>query len=249
MENEVLAVVAGEEITSKELDEFLKNAPREQQAYTSNPEYREHFAEQLIALHLFTKMAEDEKLDQTDEFAKILLGARRDILAQMAMGEVLKNVTVEDFEVKAFYQANAHHFQKPATVSAKHILVETEEKANEIKAMLDKEEKTFEDAAKEFSTCPSKERGGDLGEFGRGQMVKEFEDAAFDAEIGQVVGPVKTQFGFHIIKVEKKNEPTMIEYDEVKDRIRENLVQQKQATVYDEKVKELKEKYMEKPQK
>lgn len=249
MENEVLAVVAGEEITNAELDEFLKNAPKEQQAYTQNPEYREHFAEQLIALHLFTKMAEDEKLDQTDEFAKILLGARRDILAQMAMAEVLKDITVEDFEVKAFYQANAHRFQKPATVSAKHILCKTEEEINKVKELLEKEEKTFEDAAKEFSTCPSKERGGDLGEFGRGQMVKEFEDAAFDAEIGAVAGPVKTQFGYHLIKVEKKNEPSMIEYDEVAETIRQNLVQQKQAGAYDQKVKELKEKYMEEPQK
>ena len=249
MENEVLAVVAGEEITNAELDEFLKNAPREQQAYTSNPEYREHFAEQLIALHLFTKMGEDEQLDQTDEFAKILLGARRDILAQMAMAEVLKDVTVEDFEVKAFYQANAHHFQKPATVNAKHILCQTEEEINNVKELLEKGEKTFEEAAKEFSTCPSKERGGDLGEFGRGQMVKEFEDAAFDAEIGAVAGPVKTQFGYHLIKVEKKNEASVIEFDEVKDTIRQNLVQQKQGTVYEEKVKELKAKYMEEPQK
>ncbi len=65
-------------------------------------------------------------------------------------------------------------------------------------------EKVFEDAAKEFSTCPSGQRGGDLGEFGKGQMVKEFEDAAFAAEIGHVVGPVKTQFGYHLIKVEEK---------------------------------------------
>ena len=63
---------------------------------------------------------------------------------------------------------------------------------------------------KEFSTCPSKERGGDLGEFGKGQMVKEFEDAAFAAEIGQVVGPVQTQFGYHLIKVEKKNEELLL---------------------------------------
>lgn len=82
------------------------------------------------------------------------------------------------------------------TVHAKHILVDDEDKCQEILEKIIGEETTFEDAAKEFSTCPSKEKGGDLGPFGRGQMVKEFEDAAFAAEVGHVVGPVKTQFGY-----------------------------------------------------
>ena len=77
-------------------------------------------------------------------------------------------------------------------------------------------------------------------------MVKEFEDAAFDAEIGAVVGPVKTQFGYHLIKVEKKNEASVMELAQVSEQIRSNLIQQKQNQVYMEKAEELKAKYVEK---
>ncbi len=85
-------------------------------------------------------------------------------------------------------------------VRAAHILVKGEPKAKEIMERLKKGE-DFGKIALEFSECPSKKRGGDLGWFGRGRMVREFENAAFAGEKGTLVGPVKTQFGWHIIKV------------------------------------------------
>ena len=164
----------------------------------------------------------------------------------MAMREVLGGITVTEEEMQANYEANKQAYSKGETVSAKHILVDSEEKCNEILASINAGEKTFEEAAKEFSSCPSGQRGGDLGEFGKGQMVKEFEEAAFSAEIGQVVGPVQTQFGYHLIKVEKKNEATVASFEEVKEVIRRNLLQQKQNTVYTKEIQNLKEKYIEK---
>ncbi len=80
-----------------------------------------------------------------------------------------------------------------------HILVKTQTEANAVKARLDKGEK-FGEVAKQVSLCPSGKKGGDLGSFTRGKMVKEFEKAAFTLEKGQVSAPVKTQFGYHIIK-------------------------------------------------
>lgn len=246
MNNEVLAVIAGEQITQADFDRYLQGVPREQQAYASNPQFREQFLEQLVSLYLFAQKGEDDKLAETEEFKKVMANARREILAQFAMREVLKTVEVSEEEIKAFYDENQAQFKKGETVSAKHILVETEEKCNEILATITSGEKTFEDAAKEFSTCPSGQRGGDLGAFGRGQMVPEFEQAAFEAEIGKVIGPVKTQFGCHLIKVEAKNEAEVAAFDEVKATIRQNLVQQKQNQIYTETIQNLKEKYMEK---
>lgn len=246
MENKVLAVVAGEEITQEIFDTFLKGVPEQQQMYLSNPQFREQCFEQLVALFLFAKKGEEDKLEETEEFQKVFASAKRDIMAQMSIRDTLKGISVSDEEIKAYYDANKAQFNKGEAVSAKHILVESEEKCNEILASITNGEKTFEDAAKESSTCPSGQKGGDLGQFGKGQMVPEFEQAAFAAEIGQVVGPVKTQFGFHLIKVEVKNEAEVAAFEEVKENIRRNLVQQKQNKVYGETVAKLKEKYMEK---
>lgn len=89
-------------------------------------------------------------------------------------------------------------------VSAKHILVDSESEAKELLEKIKKNEMTFEEAAKNHSKCPSGKDGGNLGFFGRGMMVKEFEDAAFGLDAGQISSPVKTQFGWHLIKVEEK---------------------------------------------
>lgn len=244
--SKVLAVVGGQEITEELLDLFLQTMPREQQAYISNPQFREQALEQLVSLFLFAKKAEDDKLEETEEFQSVIANAKRDILAQMAMRDVLKTAEVSEEEMKEYYDANQAQYKKGATVSAKHILVAAEEKCNEILAAITSGEKAFEQAAQEFSTCPSGQRGGDLGTFGKGQMVPEFEKAAFEAEINQVVGPVQTQFGYHLIKVETKNEAEVAAFEEVKESIRRALIQQKQNKLYTDTVAELKEKYMEK---
>lgn len=88
-------------------------------------------------------------------------------------------------------------------VKAKHILLDTRAEAIKIKADID-EGGSFDYYARRYSKCPSGRNGGDLGYFGRGQMVKPFEDAAFNGEVGKVSEPVRTQFGWHLIKVEDK---------------------------------------------
>lgn len=88
-------------------------------------------------------------------------------------------------------------------VRASHILVEEESKANELKKEIE-DGAEFADVAKKNSKCPSGESGGDLGFFGKGTMVKEFEEAAFSLEVGEVSEPVKTQFGYHLILVTGK---------------------------------------------
>lgn len=244
MENEVLAVIAGEEITQKEFDAFLQSVPQDRQAYISNPQFRQQCLEQLIALRLFAQFGKEQELDQTEGYKKIVENAKRDILAQMAMTEMLEKVTVSDEEAKEYYEANKQQFSRGETVNAKHILTDAEDKCTSILDSIVSGEKTFEEAAKEFSTCPSNEKGGDLGEFTRGQMVKEFDEAAFEAEVGHVVGPVKTQFGYHLIKVEEKKPAAEMSFDEVKENIKVNLTQQKQNKICSEKVEELKKKYM-----
>lgn len=185
------------------------------------------------------------KLEETEVFKKSLELAKAEILAQMAMQETVKDADVSDEEIENYYKENTDKFLKSGTVHAKHILTETEEKCKEILEQIEKNEKTFEEAAKEFSTCPSGAKGGDLGSFGKGQMVPEFEKAAFEAEIGKIVGPVKTQFGYHLIKVEDKTGDAAAPFDEAKNTIRQGLIMRKQSEMYEQKLSELKEKYLE----
>ncbi len=90
-----------------------------------------------------------------------------------------------------------------SSVNASHILVKTENEALDILKKIVSKEISFEDAAKKFSLCPSKKQGGSLGSFERGMMVAEFDEACFDTKnkVGDIVGPIKTQFGFHLIKI------------------------------------------------
>ena len=92
-----------------------------------------------------------------------------------------------------------------ATARARHILVGTEEQANDIKQQI-AEGADFADMAQQYSSCPSGRNGGDLGEFFPGQMVKEFNDVCFNDEVGVVHGPVRTQFGFHLIEVTERRD-------------------------------------------
>lgn len=91
-------------------------------------------------------------------------------------------------------------------VKASHILIEEKEpkKILQIKEEIESGKLTFEEAAKKYSVCPSKDKGGNLGFFSRGQMVKPFEEKAFEANVGELIGPVETEFGFHLIKVTEK---------------------------------------------
>lgn len=91
-----------------------------------------------------------------------------------------------------------------ATASARHILVDTEEQCQDIKNRIE-EGADFAELARQHSSCPSGQQGGDLGQFGPGMMVKEFDEVVFSAEVNTVQGPVKTQFGYHLLEVTERS--------------------------------------------
>lgn len=230
-------------ITELDIDTFISGMPREQQQYRSVPQFREQCKERLEEICLFAMYGEEQKQDETEMYKASLVMAKRDILSQLAMAELLQTATVSDEEAKKYFEEHSSEFASKATASAKHILVDEEEKANQIKEEIASGAKSFEDAAKEYSSCPSSQKGGDLGTFGRGQMVKEFENAVFDGELNQIIGPVKTQFGYHLIWVDEKNEGEIPEYDNVAVQVKSYLLNQKQHKLYTDKLAELREKY------
>ena len=126
------------------------------------------------------------------------------------------------------------------TVSASHILVDSEEKANELLAKITAGEISFEDAARENSSCPSGAQGGSLGEFGHGQMVPEFDSACFSMEVGEVRGPVQTQFGYHLIRLDGKKAAETLHFGDVREAITRQLTMEKQQAAYRSKINQLK---------
>ena len=243
MENKVLAVISGSEITEKDLNAIIMRYPEEQRAMFSSEMGKKQLLEQMISFELMNKLGKEMKLNETEEYKAGLEQLEKDLLTQMTINKVLSEVTVTDEDAKKYYKENKTQFDQPATVSAKHILVDTEELCSEVKERIENGELSFEDAAKEHSTCPSKNNGGDLGTFGRGQMVPEFEEAVFNMNNGEVSGPVKTQFGYHLIKLENKNESSIPAYDEVAEEVGKTLLFQRQGEVYQQKLNEVKEKY------
>ena len=147
--------------------------------------------------------------------------------------EIKAGMTTLEADAKAYYEANKDSFAVDE-VTASHILVKEEATAKEILEKLKAGEK-FEDLAKQYGTDGTKDTGGSLGTFGRGQMVAEFEEAAFALQPGEISDVVKTEFGYHIIKLTDKNQGTKT-YDEVKETITSTLVSQEA----EKKIKELK---------
>lgn len=242
MENKVLAVAAGNEITEKDLNALIARYPEQQRAAFSSEEAKKNLLEQLISFELFNKFGKELGLDKTEEYKEAVANITKEVLTSMAMNKALADVTVTDEEAKKYYDENTGAFSVPPTVSARHILVETEEEANNIKNEINNG-LSFADAAMKYSKCPSKEQGGNLGEFSKGMMVPEFEKASFEAEVGTISEPVKTQFGYHLIIVDSKNEGSVKSFEEVKDSIVNELIKKNQHKKYDDLLKQLEGKY------
>jgi len=164
---------------------------------------------------------------------------RRGITIQRFLDKkTLGKVEVTEEEIKAYYDSHTNFFKKPGQVRASHILIKVEPGANEkdkakarekiekIRQRLVKGE-DFGALAREFSQCPSSAKGGDLNYFGRRQMAKPFEDAAFALKVGELSDVVETRFGYHLIKVTDKKPASTYSYKDVKNRIRKNLVREK----------------------
>lgn len=143
------------------------------------------------------------------------------------------NIKVDEDEVKEYFEENRDEFDEEEEIKARHILVKTEEEAKEIQDKLANGE-DFEELAKEFSEDSSAPLGGDLGFFPRGKMVKEFEEVAFDLEIGKISESVKSTFGYHIIRVDERKEAKEADLEDHKEDIKEFLFDKKVQEAYPE---------------
>lgn len=145
---------------------------------------------------------------------------------EAVLESIRENIHITDEQLKVAYQNRREEFRTPEQVCARHILLETEEDANEVLTELE-QGADFAELAQERSTGPSGPQGGDLGCLGRGQTVAPFDEAAFSAPVGEPVGPVETQFGQHVILVYELRDAGLTPLDEVRDQLRQQIVQER----------------------
>lgn len=239
MQNRILASVAGSPITEADIDAALMSMGARGQAYNT-PDGRAALLDNIIARKLFLLDAKKNLMEREPEFKEQLARVKDDMLTNYAIQKSVERIRVTEDEIKKFYDENPEQFDAGEVFNASHILVDSEEKAVEIASKLAAGEMTFEDAAREYSTCPSGKEGGMLGDFGRGQMVREFEDACAQMDVGTVSAPVKTQFGYHLIRLNNRETGGKVKFTEAKEQIREALLAQKQQAAYQSRINQLK---------
>jgi peptidyl-prolyl cis-trans isomerase C len=181
----------------------------------------------LIDLRIVAKAAEDKKVENSEDFKKRIAFTRSRLLMDSLLAAEGKLATTEE-AMKKVYEEASKQITTEAEVHARHILVETEDEAKAIAEEL-KKGADFADLAKKKSKDPGASDGGDLGFFTKEQMVPEFSAVAFTLEPGKVSDPVKSQFGWHIIKVEEKRNRKAPEFEQVKAQIETYVTRKAQA--------------------
>ena len=176
---------------------------------------------------LVAKAAEAKKIGDTDDFKKKLAYTRTKLLMEQLLQSEAK-AAVTDAALHKVYDDAIGQMKKETEVHARHILVETEDEAKAVVAEL-KKGADFAELAKAKSKDPGSADGGDLGYFTKDQMVPEFSEVAFKLDKGQLSDPVKSQFGWHVIKVEDKRERQPPEFEKVKDQLENFLVRKSQS--------------------
>lgn len=241
---DTVAKIGGEKITLSDFNAIIGYLDSERQKMIEkNPQLKETFLRQVVQTMVISNLAKEKGFDKKPDVKEQLQFFTDNFLAnEFLKREVAQKITVPEDELKSYYESHKEEFKTPEMVRASHILIKVNPSASaeEKKAAKEKAEnilkkiKSGEDFAKlasEFSDDPgSKIKGGELGFFSRGRMVKPFEDAAFSLKPGEVSGIVETQFGFHIIKSEEKKDAGIENFDAVKERISQKLLQDRIKT-------------------
>ena len=241
---DIAAKIGDDKITVSDFNTIVGYLDAEKQkAIEKNPQLKENFLRQIVQSRVISDIAKEKGFDKKPEIKKQMeLFADNFLANEFLKKEIAEKVSISEEDMKSYYDTHKDEFKTPEMARVRHILVkvapgaseEEKKKAKEkAEGILDKIKagEDFDKLATELSDdTGSKPKGGDLGFFARGRMVKPFEDAAFSLKPGQVSGIVETQFGYHIIKMEEMKEAGIDTFETVKERIRQKLLQDRIRT-------------------
>lgn len=236
--SQVLARFDGVQVTEQDFLNKVKTLPRSLQNVVMNR--KQDLIQDMAAEHFLVKEAERQGVAKDPEVRDLIQVARKKIItAKLIDKEVDRQLSLKPEEAADYYQLHKEEFMTPLLLRASHILVKTEQEAQAIKSSLD-QGGDFEETARQRSLDATAVRGGDLGFFQKGQFVPEFEAAVFDMKKGEVRGPVRSPFGYHIIKLNDRVEPRLREFKSVKNSVEERLIGEKRSKTFKDYVEKLK---------
>jgi len=232
----VLAIVNGNKITESDMEAVLSSLPPRARSFYQAPHAKKQIIDNLVTNELLYRQAMKKGLDKDPQVQNQVLTQKRSVYVRALLDQIVEERTTKEVLRKEF-ENNKEKYSKPQ-IKAAHILVKEEKTAKKVLKKI-KKGGDFAALAKEYSQDPSnKDKGGDLGWFPRERMVKEFSDKAFSMKPGEISDPVKTRFGYHIIKLEERRD--FQPYDEVKDRIKADLTRNLRKDYVEELKKEAK---------
>ena len=251
---EILARVGNKNVTKADIEALISFYPPNQQAMIRmDPKNEEALLNNYVTIMAVAEMARRQGFDKEKSMRKQIQILTDEHLAKgYVQKNVISKVKITDLDVEEYYKNHPKEFEKPETVKARHILIGfkgdmTEEEKKELRKKAEgihkkaKRGDDFAQLASEYSDDPgSKTKGGELGYFPRGNMVPEFENAAFNLKPGDISDVIETPYGYHIIKVEDKKAAEMPAFDSVKDQARFKATQaaeQKKINEFIEKAK------------
>lgn len=237
---DIVASIGDKKISLADFNSIIGSLDSERQKMLeNNPQLKENFLLQVVQSTVIANLAKEKGFDKRPDVKKELeFFTDNFLVSEFLKREVAQKVTISENDLKSYYDGHKDEFKAPETVRARHILIkvasgESEENKKKAREKMEgilakiKAGESFETLATELSDDPgSKQKGGDLGFFARGRMIKSFEDAAFSLKPGEISGIVETPFGYHIIKVEEKKEAGLEPFEKVKDRISQKLLQE-----------------------
>ncbi len=241
---EVLAEIEDRVITLEEFKREIEELPEFLKPMLIEPEAKKEFLRNLVDRELLLLEASKRGMDKEEEVLRRIERCKKAVILEAFLDDLFRGKDeVAEEEISRFYEENKEKFQIPERIRVRDIVVKTREEAEEIKRRIAQGE-DFAELARRYSISPTAKRGGDLGYIERGQVGKEFERAAFSLkELGEVSDIVKTTFGYHIIRLEDRQEARQRTLDEVRDEIRQRLRERKRKEILEAHLKELRQKY------
>jgi peptidyl-prolyl cis-trans isomerase C len=240
----VLATIDGEKITLEEFNRELDRIPANMKMLVLTQSGKQNFLDRYIVKRLLMEEAKKENIEKEKEYQDRLVDIREQLLIESLLKKkVTTNINPTDAELKDYYEKNKDKFKTGQEIDTRQILVKTEKEANEIRGKLNKGE-DFGELAKQYSIDPTaKSTGGAIGFHGKGTLLPEYEAAAFKlTKVGQISAPIKTQLGYHIIQLQGTKPPAYTPFEEVKEFIKQRIVQERQNDVLEKYVADLKSK-------